>query len=92
MITEIVLVGIVAVSSIALLIVSHVLNKNNSGDTDSMFATGLVVLITTMLAIGALIGETIPRTTSKKLQPTMKIECINTKCDTTWEYEFNEEK
>jgi hypothetical protein len=39
-----------------------------------------------------LIGETIPRTTTKKLQPTMKIECINTKCDTTWEYDFNKEK
>jgi hypothetical protein len=92
MITEIVLVGIVAVLSIVLLIVSHVLNRNSSEDTDAMFVTGVLVLTTTMLAIGALIGETIPRTTTKKLQPTMKIECINTKCDTTWEYDFNKEK
>jgi hypothetical protein len=92
MITEIVLVGIVAVLSIVLLIVSHMVNKNGNDDTDSMFVTGILVLTTTMLAIGALIGETIPKTTTKKLQPTMKIECINTKCDTTWEYDFNEKK
>ncbi len=54
-----------------------------------MFLFGIFLLILSILAIGVLIGEDEIKHTKHKVTPVIKVECMNTKCDTTYIYRIN---
>ena len=58
----------------------------------NMFVFGLFVLVLSVLAIGILIGENEIKNSKHKVTPVVKVECMNTKCDTTYIYSFKEDE
>jgi hypothetical protein len=85
------LVIIAAVAGCLLLIVSYNIKQDNHKD-DSMFLVGLLFLILGMFTTGFEYGQKKIQHTTKKIEPTMVIQCKANKCDTVYIYEFNEKK
>jgi len=81
---------IFALSAIMMLAISYSIKSNDDDDGKNMFLFGIFLLILSILAIGVLIGEDEIKHTKHKVTPVVKVECINTKCDTTYIYSFKE--
>jgi cell division protein FtsW (lipid II flippase) len=83
---------IFALSAIMMLAISYSIKNNDDDDGKNMFLFGIFLLILSILAIGVLIGEDEIKHTKHKVTPVVKVECMNTKCDTTYIYSFKEYK
>ena len=81
---------IFALSAIMMLAISYSIKNNDDDDGKNMFLFGIFLLILSILAIGVLIGEDEIKHTKHKVTPVIKVECMNTKCDTTYIYSFKE--
>ena len=83
---------IFALSAIMMLAISYSIKNNDDDDGKNMFLFRIFLLILSILAIGVLIGEDEIKHTKHKVTPVVKVECMNTKCDTTYIYSFKEYK
>lgn len=83
---------ILAILSVIMIGISYVTKTDNDDDMRNMFLFGMFMLVLSVLAIGILIGENEIKTVKHKVTPVVKVECMNTKCDTTYIYSFKEEE
>ena len=83
---------VLAALGLAFVLTGYVMKNKYSNDDASLFGAGLVVLVFSMLALGVLIGENEVKNSKHKLTPVVKVECTNTKCDTTYIYSFKEDE
>ena len=83
---------ILAVLSVIMLAISYAIKTDNDTDMRNMFVFAMFILALSMLAIGVLIGENEIKNSKYKVTPVVKVECMNTKCDTTYIYSFKEDE
>ncbi len=82
---------ILAFLSVIMLVISYGIKNEDDNDGRNMFLFGIFTLALSMIAIGVLIGENGIKHSKYKVTPVVKVECMNTKCDTTYIYSFKEE-
>ena len=92
MIDLIIGLGFLALLAIILLLVSYSAKTGNDNDSRNRFIFGLFILALSMVAIGVVIGENEIKHSKHKVTPVVKVECMNSKCDTTYIYSFKDEK
>lgn len=64
-----------------------------SGKEDNhLISVGLATSIIASLIIGMLLGMEATRTVKQPIKPSIRIECVDGKCDTTYIYEFKSEE
>ena len=83
---------ILAFLSVIMIAISYAIKTDGDDDGRNMFVFGLFVLVLSVLAIGILIGENEIKNSKHKVTPVVKVECMNTKCDTTYIYSFKEDE
>ena len=83
---------ILAFLSVIMIAISYAIKTDGDDDGRNMFVFGLFVLVLSVLAIGILIGENEIKNSKHKVTPVVKVECMNTKCDTTYIYTFKEDE
>jgi integral membrane sensor domain MASE1 len=83
---------VLAFVAIMMLVISYSIKNNDDDDGENMFLFGIFLLILSILVIGVLIGEDEIKHSKHKVTPVVKVECMNTKCDTTYIYSFKEEE
>lgn len=54
-------------------------------EKDWTFVVGLSLVA--LIVLGIIMGKESPKSSKKKIEPKIKIECLNNKCDTTYIYE-----
>ena len=84
--------GVMGFVAILMLVISYSVKTKSDNDGTNMFVFGVFMLIISVLAIGILIGEGEIKYSKYKVTPVVKVECMNTKCDTTYIYSFKEEE
>jgi hypothetical protein len=82
---------ILAFLSVIMLVISYSIKTEGDSDMRNMFLSGIFTLALSMIAMGVLIGENEIKHSKYKVTPVVKVECMNTKCDTTYIYSFKEE-
>ena len=82
---------ILAFLSVIMLAISYAIKTDND-DGRNMFLFGVFMLMISVLAIGVLIGENEIKNSKHKVTPVVKVECMNSKCDTTYIYTFKEDE
>lgn len=82
---------ILAVLSVITIGISYAIKTEGDDDGKNMFLFGMFILIISMLAIGVLMGKNEVKKVKHKVEPVIKTECMNTKCDTTYIYTFKED-
>jgi hypothetical protein len=83
--------GILAFLAVIMLVISYSIKTEGDGDMRNMFLSGIFTLALSMIAMGVLIGENEIKRSKYKVTPVVKVECMNSKCDTTYVYSFKEE-
>jgi hypothetical protein len=83
---------ILAFLSVIMLVISYGIKNEDDNDGRNMFLFGIFTLALSMIAIGVLIGENGIKRLKYKITPVVKVECMNSKCDTTYVYSFKDEK
>ena len=83
---------ILAFLSVIMIAISYAIKTDGDNDMRNMFVFGLFILVLSVLAIGILIGENEIKNSKHKVTPVVKVECMNTKCDTTYIYSFKEDE
>ena len=83
---------ILAILSVIMIGISSVIKTDGDNDMRNMFVFGLFILVLSVLAIGILMGENEIKNSKRKVTPVVKVECMNTKCDTTYIYSFKEDE
>ena len=83
---------ILAISSVIMIGISYVIKTDGDNDMRNMFIFALFILVLSVLAIGILLGENEVKKSKHKVTPVVKVECMNTKCDTTYIYSFKEDE
>ena len=83
---------ILAFLSVIMLAISYAIKTDNDNDMRNMFLFGMFMLVLSVLAIGILMGENKIKKSKHKVTPVVKVECMNTKCDTTYIYSFKEDE
>ena len=83
---------ILAFLSVIMIAISYAIKTDGDDDGRNMFVFGLFVLVLSVLAIGILIGENEIKNSKHKVTPVVKVECMNSKCDTTYIYTFKEDE
>lgn len=56
-------------------------------DEERDYSIVVGLCLAALLVMGMIIGEDLPKSSKKKIEPKIKIECLNNKCDTTFIYE-----
>jgi hypothetical protein len=92
MTVEIGLMIFLGLAALVLIIVGYSVKTDDYDDGSNMFITGLIILTASMLGLGVEFGLQVNQTVKHKIEPTIKIECVDNKCDTTYIYKFNEVK
>jgi hypothetical protein len=59
---------------------------------DVLVSAGLATLAISSLILGMLLGMEATRTSKQPIKPSIKIECVDGKCDTMYIYEFKLEE
>jgi hypothetical protein len=59
---------------------------------DVLVSAGLATSAISSLILGMLLGMEATRTSKQPIKPSIKIECVDGKCDTTYIYEFKLEE
>jgi hypothetical protein len=88
---EIILLSVLAFLSVITIGISYVIKTDENHDGKNMFLFGMFILIISVLAIGVLMGKNEVKKVKHKVEPVIKTECMNTKCDTTYIYTFKED-
>lgn len=83
---------VLAIIGLVLVLIGYGIKNDDNGESLNMFMCGLILLMISMLAIGVLMGKNEIKNSKHKVTPVVKVECMNTKCDTTYIYSFKEEK
>jgi glucose uptake protein GlcU len=92
MIDTIIGLGILALLAITLLVVSYSAKNEKDNDGRNTFIFGMFILSLSMIAIGVIIGANEIKRSKYKVTPVVKVECMNSKCDTTYVYSFKDGK
>ena len=92
MIDTIIGLGILALLAIILLVVSYSAKTEKDNDGRNTFIFGVFILSLSMIAIGVIIGANEIKRSKHKITPVVKVECMNSKCDTTYIYSFEDEE
>lgn len=61
-------------------------------EDDHLIVAGLLTSVIASLIIGMLLGMEAYRTSKQPIKPSIRIECVDGKCDTTYIYEFKSEE
>ena len=83
---------ILAFLSVIMLAISYAIKTDGGDDMRNMFVFSIFILVLSVLAIGILMGESEIKNSKHKVTPVVKVECMNTKCDTTYIYSFKEDE
>lgn len=83
---------ILAFLSVIMIAISYAIKTDGDDDGRNMFVFGMFMLVLSVLAIGILIGENEIKHSKHKVTPVVKVECMNTKCDTIYIYSFKEDE
>ncbi len=92
MTAEIGLMIFLGFAALLLIVIGYSVKNNDDADGTTMFMVGLIIFTASMLGLGIELGEREDKQVNKKIEPQVKIECVDNKCDTTYIYVFNEEK
>ena len=92
MTVEIGLMIFLGFAALLLIVIGYSVKNNDDNDGSNMFITGLIILTASMLGLGVEFGLRTDQTVKHKIEPTIKIECVDNKCDTTYIYKFNKVK
>jgi hypothetical protein len=79
-------------AALLLIVISYSVKTDDDDDGVTMFIVGLVLLVLVSLGIGLEMGLQSNKQVKHKIEPQVKVECVDNKCDTTYIYVFNEEK
>jgi hypothetical protein len=83
---------ILAFLSVIMLVISYGIKNEDDNDGRNMFLFGIFTLALSMIAIGVVIGANEIKRSKHKVTPVIKVECMNSKCDTTYVYSFKDEE
>ncbi len=61
-------------------------------EDDRLIAVGLLASTGASLLLGMLLGMEATRTSKQPIKPSIRVECVDGKCDTTYIYEFKSEE
>ena len=61
-------------------------------EDNHLISVGLATSVIASLIIGMLLGMEAYRTSKQPIKPSIRIECVDGKCDTTYIYEFKLEE
>ena len=89
MTVEIGLMIFLGFAALLLIVISYSVKTDDDDDGITMFITGLIILTASMLGLGVELGLQAEQQVNKKIEPQVKIECVDGKCDTTYVYKFN---
>jgi hypothetical protein len=77
-------------AALVLIGVGYSVKTDDDDDGLNMFIVGLVLLVLVSLGIGLEMGLQSNKTVKHKIEPQVKVECVDNKCDTTYVYKFKE--
>ncbi len=63
-----------------------------ANEDDRLISVGLATTVIASLLLGMLLGMEATRTSKQPIKPSIKIECVDGKCDTMYIYEFKLEE
>jgi hypothetical protein len=90
MTAEIGLMIFLGFAALLLIVISYSVKTDDDDDGITMFITGLIVLTASMLGLGVEMGLQSNKQVKHKIEPQVKVECVDNKCDTTYVYKFKE--
>ena len=76
--------------ALVLIGVGYSVKTDDDDDGVTMFIVGLVLLVLVSLGIGLEMGLQSNKQVKHKVEPQVKVECVDNKCDTTYVYKFKE--
>jgi len=77
-------------AALLLIVISYSVKTDDDDDGVTMFIVGLVLLVLVSLGIGLEMGLQSNKQVKHKIEPQVKVECVDNKCDTTYVYKFKE--
>jgi len=84
--------GILAFLSAVLVFIGYTIKSEFDDDGKNMFLFGMFILILSVFGMGVLVSQDEVKQVKHKVVPVIKVECMNSKCDTTYIYTFKENK
>lgn len=90
MTAEIGLMIFLGFAALLLIVISYSVKTDDDDDGLTMFIVGLIVFTASMLGLGVEMGLQSNKTVKHKIEPQVKVECVDNKCDTTYVYKFKE--
>ncbi len=84
--------GILSFLSAVLVFIGYTIKSEFDNDGKNMFLFGMFVLILSVFGMGVLVSQDEVKQVKHKVVPVIKVECMNSKCDTTYIYTFKENK
>jgi len=77
-------------AALLLIVIGYSVKTDDDDDGLNMFIVGLVLLVLVSLGIGLEMGLQSNKQVKHKIEPQVKVECVDNKCDTTYVYKFKE--
>ena len=90
MTVEIGLMIFLGFAALLLIVISYSVKTDDDFDGLTMFIVGLIVFTASMLGLGVEMGLQSNKQVKHKIEPQVKVECVDNKCDTTYVYKFKE--
>lgn len=90
MTAEIGLMIFLGFAALLLIVIGYSVKTDEDDDGVTMFIVGLIVFTASMLGLGVEMGLKVDKTVKHKIEPQVKVECVDNKCDTTYVYKFKE--
>jgi hypothetical protein len=90
MTAEIGLMIFLGFAALLLIVISYSVKTDDDDDGITMFIVGLIILTASMLGLGVEMGLQSNKQVKHKIEPQVKVECVDNKCDTTYVYKFKE--
>jgi hypothetical protein len=90
MTAEIGLMIFLGFAALLLIVISYSVKTDDDDDGLTMFIVGLIVFTASMLGLGVEMGLQSNKQVKHKIEPQVKVECVDNKCDTTYVYKFKE--
>jgi len=90
MTAEIGLMIFLGFAALLLIVIGYGVKNNDDADGTTMFMVGLIVFTASMLGLGVEMGLQSNKQVKHKIEPQVKVECVDNKCDTTYVYKFKE--
>jgi hypothetical protein len=87
---EIFFLGLGVVVAMGMVTIGYATKRQDGNSTAVVFSIGLALLFFSLLGLGICLGN-LPHVVKKKIEPTVRVECVNGTCDTIYMYEFKED-